>query len=303
MTLPDVGLILMHHHPDTPFVELRDVKCFNPEQIAQSGQCFRADIDHTKHITYWVAYGKELMVSQYQDGAIRFHCSEQDFNDVWCGYFDLWTSYQWYQQSIKENCTDVEYQIARKWDGLRILRQEPFETTISFMLSTANNIPRIMSLVEALCKRYGSPIERTDTKAFPTWEQLQWVTEQDLRDLGMGFRAKYIYQAIQDQAVMEWLNGYDNLHTPRRSFDHDARRRLMKLNGVGEKVAKCIMLYGLGNMGAYPVDTWMKKVHERLYGGVEPLWLWERSIDLDGLLQMYLFYNERMMKDEGKKAL
>lgn len=300
MTLPDVGLIKIH--PDVPVVELQDVKCFKPEQIALSGQCFRAEVKQGHWITHWVAYGKTLKITYGDDHSIWLWCTEQDFNEVWCDYFDLRASYQGYIQTIREHCGKEEILAARCAEGIRILRQEPFEAFISFMLSTANNIPRITSLVNALCDKYGSPIEGTDKKAFPTWEQLQSATEQDLRDLGMGFRAAYIYQALQDRVPMAYLTQYDNLHRERKDFDHAAYRMLTKMYGVGDKVAKCVMLYGLGNMGAYPVDTWMKKVHQRVFGGSEPMWIWpDGQVSLDGLLQMYLFYNERMMNREGKK--
>ena len=303
MTLPDVGLIKIH--PDVPVVELQNVKCFKPEQIALSGQCFRAEVKQNHRITrmtHWTAYGKTLKVTYGQDDSIWLWCTEQDFNEVWCDYFDLRASYQDYIQTIKKCCGKEEWLIAQYCDGLRILRQEPFETLISFMLSTANSIPRITSLVNALCDKYGKLIEGTDKKAFPTWEQLQAATEQDLRDLGMGFRAAYIHQALQDRVPMSYLTRYDNLHCERTNFNHAAYRMLTKMYGVGDKVAKCVMLYGLSNMGAYPVDTWMKKVHQRMYEGCTPMWLWpDNYIELDGLLQMYLFYNERMMSGEGKK--
>lgn len=146
--------------------------------------------------------------------------------------------------------------------GLRILRQPPWECLASFICATFNNIVRIQGMIARLCRAYGRPIPwRGDVEfTFPAPEVLARVEPSALRRLGFGYRAPYIVRAAQQVA-----GGEVDLARVARLPYAEQRETLLAVEGVGEKVVECVLLFGFGQETAFPVDVWIGRVMRRLY--------------------------------------
>jgi N-glycosylase/DNA lyase len=148
--------------------------------------------------------------------------------------------------------------------GLRLLRQEPWECLASFILSSTKQIVQIQQIIELLCLRFGEivpgPPERTELRAFPSAATLAAANESELRACKMGFRAPHLLTAAR--RVSE---GRLELETLAGMSLEEARSQLMELPGVGPKIANCVLLFGYGFPGAFPIDVWVTKALQRLY--------------------------------------
>lgn len=212
----------------------------------------------------------------------------------WAGYFDMDTDYA----KIRGQMCGFDPALARAVcfaPEIRILRQDPWEALCSFLLSQCCNIPRIMGMVERLCRAYGSPLGE-DQYAFPRPEQLAAAREKDLRALGFGYRAIYLCAAARN-AVEGKLDFGRIAALPLAQ----ARAGLTELEGVGPKVADCVLLYGLHRMDAFPSDVWIKRAMKTLFPGRE-------AADFGpwaGLAQQYIFHYSRchpeLFADERKE--
>lgn len=207
-------------------------------------------------------------------------------------YFDLSTDYDSLVESIIRADRALEEVVCGS-PGLRILRQEPWETLVSFILSAHNNIPRIKRMVRNLCTAFGSPAALHDKTvyAFPPPHVLTEASVEDLRRLGLGFRARYVKDAAHAVAGGDLdLAALADLPT------QAARRRLLALSGVGPKVADCVLLFSLGKTDVFPVDVWVKRALENLYFKGKPVpaaalqdFAVRRFGDLSGLIQCYMY--------------
>lgn len=255
---------------------------FNLEQIADSGQCFRMNrILENKYSV--VACGKKLVLSQ-KENQIFFDCSDDDFENIWKGYFDLESDYKIYSDAIKNGDDEYLKKAIEYGKGIRILNQEPWETLLSFIISQQMRIPRIRQLVEKIASSYGEEIEE-NYFIFPSAEKMKNVSESELMAIGFGYRAKYIVSAVE-----KVCNGDFDLNKPFHLDYESCREYLKTLTGVGNKVADCVSLFAYHKTNAFPIDTWMKKIIERHYKG---------SFDrtkykgYEGIVQQYMFYYER----------
>lgn len=238
------------------------------------GQCFRWAEDENGAFS-GIAMGKKITVTQ-DNKKVVLHNIEQSDIPMWGRYFDLDTDYG---AMIERFSDDGTLRAAcRESSGIRILRQEPFETLISFIISQNNNIPRIAGIISRLCEGFGEKIE--GGYAFPTAEALCGITPDDLAPLRAGFRARYICDAVEkincgavDFAQIEAL--------PLES----AREQLKTIVGVGDKVADCVLLFGFHKLDAFPRDVWVKRLMAQFY----PAGLPECTRGLEGVAQQYLF--------------
>ena len=137
----------------------------------------------------------------------------------------------------------------KKYPGLRLLRQDPWECTVSFLCSSATNIPRIKRDLNNIAKTFGQ--QNNDFRAFPKIGEIDNL--EKLKECGTGFRAKYIYEA-NNTVTKPFYNKLKRLNYG------DAKEKLMELPGIGPKVADCILLFSLDHLSAFPIDTWMEKV-------------------------------------------
>ncbi len=169
-----------------------------------------------------------------------------------------------------------------KFPDLRILRQDPWIALISFILSQNNNIKRIKGLYDTIARNYGHEVE-PGYWSFPTPEEFSRATQSELRDLRVGFRDKYLIDAISKAELLEGINDLPY---------EEAEKRLMSIKGVGTKVASCILLFGCHRMEAFPVDVWIRKVLDTYYPGKD-LSYFE---PYPALCQQYLFSMARYIK-------
>ncbi|MCD8039334.1 MAG: 8-oxoguanine DNA glycosylase [Lachnospiraceae bacterium] len=258
---------------------------FSVSQICRSGQCFRMDeLEGGKEgAAGLVAYGKYLELSQ-TGNEICFDCTQEEYDGIWKSYFDMETDYA---SIIGRIDAKDEYLTAAAafGSGIRILRQDLWETIISFIISQQNNIKRIKKCIRLLCERYG---ERRVAKngcvyyAFPTPEELAKASIEDLYACNLGYRSRYIHETAN--AVYRRDISLEQLRTP----DYEeARKELLRLCGVGAKVADCICLFALHKTEAFPKDTHINKVLASRYPGGFPF---DRYADCSGILQQYIFF-------------
>ena len=259
------------------------------------GQCFRWDYKDGGFSG--VAKGEYLRV--FKDGAnIVFKDTDTEaFNRVWRRYFDLDRDYGAIKAELSRD--SVLKEAVGFGGGIRILNQDAFECLISFIISASNNIPRIKKIIGLLCLNFG---ERCEKKGhtyykFPTADTLSSLELSDLSVIRAGFRDKYILAAAR--AVKS--GQLDLLSLENASFDY-AKSQLLRLPGVGEKVASCILLFGLGKYEGFPVDVWVKRIMEYCYFDGEKTkeeiseFAKERFGSLGGFAQQYLFYWARENK-------
>ena len=271
---------------------------FDLEHIFECGQCFRWEkqIDQS----YIGVIKNGVLNVKKQDNDIYFkgylNCDIKDFVNE---YFDLDFDYK--KAKSKLSNIDNNLKEATKYgSGIRILRQDLWEMIISYIISSNNNIPRIKKIINAISKEYGTKItwEDHDYYLFPTIEELSKASQEDIRLLGAGFRDKYIYKTTKiiasNQIDLKKLN---------KLSTNDARNLLKECQGIGDKVADCILLFGMHRFDVYPVDVWVRRVTNELYihnsdeNKVKKediiKFAFDKFGDLAGLAQQYLFYYRR----------
>lgn len=277
-------------------VRIKRPDFFDINQIFDCGQCFRFDFDNTDKKTRFsgVAYGKYISVLQTDDELIFYGTTREEFDTVWKSYFALDRDYGEVRKDVL--CCFKDDETIKKaleyGSGIRILRQEPWETICSFIISQNNNIPRIKKIISSMSEAFGDKItyEGREYYAFPAAKALYDAGEEKIFSLKTGFRAKYIFDAARMVAEGELdLEKLALLNTDELIFE------LMKVKGIGLKVASCVALFGFGKTDAFPVDVWMKRVIEKYYpNGLDIPSLGRYA----GVAQQYLFYYERYNKQQ-----
>jgi N-glycosylase/DNA lyase len=237
---------------------LRDAE-FSPFHTFSCGQVFR----WLPFGNGWlgVAGGRPLMVVGTDAGVELSPCTREDFTGFWEDYFDLKRDMAAIRQALSfDPFVSAGMAYAH---GLRILNQDPFETLISFILSANNNMKRIQGIIARLCGRYGAALPFGDIvlHAFPSPEALAGADIAGVEACGAGYRAPYVIGAAR--ALCE---GFD-LETLRCVPHSEAKSRLLRLPGVGPKVADCVLLFSLSHGCAFPVDVWVSRIMRRLYLG------------------------------------
>ncbi len=258
-----------------------DLDCFTLGATLDCGQAFRwRQISPTT----WdgIVRDKYLKIEQTDNTVILHNTSPEDYYSIWESYFDLNRDYG----KIIEQINNQKLKTAAEYSrGIRILRQEPWETLCSFIISQNNNIPRIKGIIDRLTENFGEKIDGGYT--FPTAEKIATLTLDDLSVLRSGFRAKYILDAAKKVA-----DGTINLQALKLIDTEKAREELLKIYGVGNKVADCVLLFGLGHLSAFPKDVWIKRALEEMFGGS----LSETNSEFAGIYQQYIFYYARENK-------
>nr|WP_295282770.1 8-oxoguanine DNA glycosylase [uncultured Blautia sp.] len=258
---------------------------FSLREICQSGQCFRMRETAEKN-TYELIAGDKYLKASQEGSIVNFFCSDMEFICYWVPYFDIDVDYGKYIQTVNPRDSYLNAAV-QCGSGIRILHQDLWEMIITFLISQQNNISRIRGCIEKLCVRYGEQMESDGTEyySFPTPEQLSAATEADLRQLGMGYRARYIVETTR--SILTGEVSLDRLYQIK--YYRTARKELMKLSGVGEKVADCICLFALHHMDAFPIDTHIRQVLDEHYRRGFPN---RRYRGMRGIMQQYIFYYE-----------
>ena len=279
---------------------VKNVKSFNLEHIFECGQCFRwnknDDGDYIgvvkENVIYIKMVDNDVYVKSYGNDDL-----ESLFND----YFDMNRDYEKIKIKLRKIDEHMDKSIAYG-DGIRLLNQDLWETIISFIISANNNIPRIKGIIERISKRYGNRIKFNGEEyyTFPTPAQLSKASVEDLRNLGLGFRDVRVYETTQ--MVVNGEVNFEKLHSEKDT--QVVRDELLKLPGVGPKVADCILLFStLKRFDVFPIDVWVRRVMNDLYIHNED----ENKVDkklvlslanekfgnLQGIAQQYLFFWKR----------
>ncbi len=264
------------------------VKNMNMIQIIESGQCFRWG-QLKQGLFAGVVGNKTLFVEQTKD-RIRFYCSIDEFNSIWVNYFDLNRDYsKIHSLATGDKFLEDAIQYGR---GIRILRQEFWEVVVSFIISQQNNIPKIKSTIDKLCRVYGNKIgteSGIDFYTFPTPGALALTTIEQLNQLGLGYRSSYVIAAARE-IISTGPTILEGLHADYGAKAQQAYDYLVSFRGIGPKVASCILLFGLGHLNSFPVDVWMRRVIDEYYGGEIDI---SNLFPYAGVLQQYMFYYMR----------
>ncbi|SKB77075.1 N-glycosylase/DNA lyase [Lachnospiraceae bacterium] len=277
---------------------------FDLKKIAESGQCFRwneqpdgsyrviaggyvlnirelFDADEIKEYS-----GKDNDIVRYGTADFKhtffINCGKTEFYDFWEEYLDLKTDYSKIRAKIDKAEDDYLFRASETGKGIRILKQEYFETLMTFIISQRKNIPAIRASVEKLCKAAG--IEKDGCYLFPTPEQMASLSEDEISACGTGYRTKYLMKAAKDIA-----DGEVSLEAFAGLSDAELLTELEKLYGVGVKVASCTALFAYHRMDFFPEDVWIKRVLADHYDGHFPL---EKYTPWNGVMQQYLFFGQ-----------
>lgn len=284
---------------------LKKQESFELKDIFECGQCFRWNKNEDESYT-GVIKDAVINVKKENDEIIFKGVCDKDFENKIREYFDLETNYTEYKEKLSN--IDVFLKESVEFgSGIRILKQDLWECIISFIISANNNIPRIKKIIEKLSKTYGKKIVWNDEiyYLFPSPEELSKASIQDLRALGLGFRDKRVYQTTQmilkKEVDLDKIKQMDNTEK--------IREELLKLDGVGPKVADCIMLFALKREDVFPIDVWVRRVMNELYIHEEneekvnkkelQKLASEKFLGIAGIAQQYLFYWKR---EEGRKV-
>ena len=254
-------------------------------KIAASGQCFRVKSLPDGGFSF-ITGNHLLHIRKETDRSYSISCDRAEWEQIWRPYFDLDRDYSAIRRKMRgaDDFLDKAMDYGR---GLRILRQDPWEMLITFIISQRKSIPSISRAVETLSERYGqeifSPLE--EIKAFPSPRELSSASVEDLQSCGLGYRAPYVHDATC--RVTENILNLDKLSL---MDDGGMLEELMKVHGVGIKVANCVCLFGYGRMGCVPIDTWISKTIRENFKNENPFpALGENA----GIMQQYVFFYVR----------
>lgn len=257
------------------------VKDLDLAQTLDCGQSFRWT-EREDGSFEGIAFGKCVTVRLEKNTLYIENADKADFENIWYDYFDLSLDYGKIREEISK-IHPVLCEAAKYAPGIRILRQEPYEALCTFIISQNNNIKRIKGIVQRLCESFGEKID--GGYAFPTAEKMSLLSPDDLAPLRAGFRNRYLVDAAKKVA-----SGGVDLEKCRKCDYDEARAELMKITGVGVKVADCTLLFGLHRIEAFPVDVWMKRAMEKLFPNMKP----DDFGTYAGIAQQYIFHYSRM---------
>jgi N-glycosylase/DNA lyase len=285
---------------------------FDLEKIAESGQCFRWEktdaiendscspmnkqetekqrnkADSASHpCTYRILAGNSCLYITELDagqGLYELGCSEEDFSNFWHSYFDLGENYRCIRERIDRAQDPFLWEAAEQEKGIRILRQDPWEMLITFIISQNKNIPGIRRCVESLSQSCGEKMLDSNGipyYAFPTPQQVASLSDDALAQCRLGYRCKYV-KAAAEAVLMEKINLKELITADEKS----AMKSLTALYGVGIKVANCVSLFGLHHVDAFPIDVWVKKILSQEYPDGYP---YDQYSPYNGIYQQYMF--------------
>lgn len=265
-------------------------KCqFNPTHILECGQVFSFEKQGEKYIVY--PQNKYAEIEEFED----YYLVKTKNVDFFVDYFDLSTDYEKIKKEL--NSFGIMKKPIEFGAGIRILNQDLFETLISFIISANNNIKRIKVILNNIRAALGEKIAQ-EVYSFPSYERLKAMDENFFKEMGAGYRAKYLYNVLR-QITPELLQEWKNLDSAA------LKTKLISLSGVGPKVADCILLFGYHRGESFPVDTWIAKMYNKYFVPTENRKEMATNLvkmfgDQSGYAQQYLFYYTR---ENGEKVL
>ncbi len=257
-------------------VYISGVEHFGLQETFDCGQAFRWEpFDDTSWVG--IALGRKLRVGLNNGTITLYDCTLSEYEENWRAYLDIDRNYGEIINVISEN--EILKTAANQNKGIRILKQDTWEALCSFIISQNNNIPRIKGIIGRLCESFGEPLPNGGY-TFPTAEKIAALTTEDLAPIRSGFRARYIVDGAK-----KYLNGEIDLKLIATADIDTARAELMKITGVGIKVADCTLLFGFQRIDALPKDVWIKRAIQEYFNGEFP----ECAKGYEGIAQQYLF--------------
>ena len=258
-------------------IEFNNIGSFSLKNTLDCGQCFRWEeqVDGS-----YLGIVKNSVVKASQTGNILKleELSQNSINkEDWQEYFGFDTDYVAIESKLKSD--DLLARAYKLSPGIRILKQDPWEALISFIISQNNNIPRIKKIIKSLCQVAGQEIISGVFK-FPTPQQILNLSDEKLESIKSGFRAKYIKNAAE---LM--MNGTVNLKELAAKLNDEALDELMQIKGVGVKVGSCVLIYGFNKLNVVPVDVWVKRGIDKYFKNGWP----EEVKGLEGVAAQYLY--------------
>ncbi|MCR4937503.1 MAG: hypothetical protein K5987_05040 [Lachnospiraceae bacterium] len=247
-------------------------------KIMESGQCFRVRRNNTGGFRF-IYRDNVLDIREGEKRIFDISCSEEEFSDIWHAYFDLDRDYA----AIRKEAAGMDEYMKRAasyGEGIRILRQDPWETLVSFIISQRKNIPSICACVEAMALRCGRSLGPYGEHAFPEAPDLRKLGDKDWDSFKLGYREAYLKELVSFPPALDDFSKFG---------DEKLLNELLKIKGVGIKVASCTALFAFGRMDTAPVDVWMQRIFDNVYDG-ENILLGKKQA---GILQQYLFYYAR----------
>lgn len=271
---------------------IKNTKTFDIKSILDSGQMFRYRFENGSYIVQ--SGDKVAKITCLDDKNYMLSSKNLKYFE---NFFDLNENYDIIISRLEQfSFLEPALKYSR---GVRILKQQPLETLICFIISANNNISRIKKSVNYICEHFGENLEDGNF-AFPTLEELLKITEKDFVLAGTGYRAPYLVDTIK-----KIKDGFD-LDKLKTMPTEQAKQKLLTLKGVGPKVADCVLLFGLEHKKVFPVDTWIAKVYNDYFDKTEKNRHKMRNNlvntfgDLSGIAQQYLFYYKRENKNIGE---
>lgn len=267
---------------------------FDLARIGDSGQCFR--VRRFPDDTYrFVTKDEAIYLRKLSEGRYSVSCGRGAWDSVWKRYFDLARNYR----EIREKAGNRNLFVDRAMEsgaGIRVLRQDPWEMLVTFIISQRKSIPAISGAVEKLAVRYGRKIETEyeTLYGFPAAEALEAAGAEELNACGLGYRTAYVRDAAEKVA-----GGELDLEAIGAYGDDSLYEELLKVHGVGKKVANCVCLFGYGRIARVPVDVWISRAIREECRGEDPFGSFGEEA---GIIQQYIFYYERLGKKAVKKT-
>lgn len=265
---------------------------FDPAKIADSGQCFRAK-EIQSGLFRFITQNHVVYIRKLDAETLDVSCTIADWENIWTHYFDFETNYREIREEIYYFGTRTAYgeylHAAQEFGtGIRILRQDPFETLISFIISQRKTIPAIRKAVELICRDFGKQIqtEYEELYLFPTVEKLSKATAIHLSNCSLGYRAAYVHDAVSK--VNERIVDLEEMYKYR---DEDMIEELQHIKGVGIKIASCVALYAYNRLNIFPIDVWIKRSIMEDFHGVN---IFAECGSHAGVLQQYIFHYKRL---------
>lgn len=278
-------------------LKLDSINSFDLKNIFECGQCFRWN-ENEDGSYIGIVKNNIIKITQTNNNIIVKSYGKDDIAELFNFYFDMNTDYE----KIKIKLSQIDsymLESIKYGEGIRILNQDLWETIMSFIISANNNIPRIKGIIEKLSRTYGNEIIWNNEKyySFPTVNQLSKATVEDFRKLGLGFRDIRMYETTK--MILEKQIDLEKLHQEKDT--NIVREELLKLSGVGPKVADCILLFStLKRFDVFPIDVWVRRVMNELYiKNTDETKVSKKQVleiaqekfgNLSGIAQQYLFY-------------
>ena len=264
-------------------MEIKIADDFDLKKIVDSGQCFRPK-EVEAGVFRFIVWENILHIRKREENLFEADCTAEAWQNVWKNYFDLDTNYASIRRDVENFAAGKPYEkILRDatefGKGIRILKQEPFEMLISFIISQRKNIPSIRSSVEKICARFGRRVD--EVNLFPRLEEFG----DDLTGLGLAYRKDYIKDALDKIS-----RGEIDLTALEKLPDAELVETLKKIRGVGDKVANCVALFAYHRVNRAPVDVWIKRAIDEDFNGEN---IFDAFGNNAGILQQYIFYHKR----------